>query len=480
MTTNTEALVLYPSPAIGHLLSMVELGRLILSHSPTLSIHIILASAPYQSSTTAPYISSVSSTTPSITFHHLPPISAAVNSNHHEILMIETLRLSLPHLRRTLQSIISQYDAVHAFIYDFFCSAALSVANDLGVPGYQFSTSGAACAAFFLYLPTLHKSISVSFKDLGDADLEIPGVPKLPPRDVPKILLDRNDVVYDHFLEFATLLPKSSGFIVNSFDSLEERAVRAISNGLCVPDGPTPPIYCIGPLIAAGDGNRATDGNECLTWLDSQPKRSVVYLCFGSLGIFSREQLREIAIGLERSEHRFLWVVRDPPSVNGDNQNLAVLDAEEEPLETLLPEGFLERTIRRGHVVKSWAPQVEVLSHDSVGGFVTHCGWNSVLESVRAGVPMVAWPLYAEQRFNRVLLVEEIRIALPMVESDDSGFVKADEVERRVNELMESDGKGELVRQRTIHMKNESNKAVVEGGSSRVALGQLINSLRQK
>ncbi|CAN1158526.1 UDP-glycosyltransferase 88B1 [Linum perenne] len=421
---------------------MVELGRLILTHSPSLSIHVILASAPYQSSTTAPYISSVSSTTPSITFHHLPPASAAVDSNHHELLMIETLRLSLPHLRHRLQSIISQYDAVHAFVYDFFCSAALSVADELGVSGYQFTTSGAACAAFFLYLPTLHRSTSVSFKDY-QKNLEIPGVLKLSTRDVPKILLDRNDDVYGHFVEFAALLPKSAGIIVNSFDSLEERAVKVISNGLCVPDGPTPPIYCIGPLIAGRDGGRDADGNECLTWLDSQPKGSVIFLCFGSLGVFLREQLREIAIGLERSQQRFLWV-------------------------------------GRGYMVKSWAPQVAVLNHDSVGGFVTHCGWNSSLESVRAGVPMVAWPLYAEQRLNLVLLVEEIGIALPMVESDDSGFVHADEVEKRIEELMKPNGKGELVRQRTIDMKNAANEAVVEGGSSRVALGQLIDSWGQR
>ncbi|CAN0902874.1 UDP-glycosyltransferase 88A1 [Linum grandiflorum] len=477
MTTKTEAIVLYPSPAIGHLLSMVELGRLILTHRPSLSINIILASAPYQPATTAPYISAVSSATPSITFHHLPPpSSAAVNSNHHEILMIETLHLSLPHLRRTLQSIITQYDAVHAFIYDFFCSAALLVANELGVAGYQFSTSGAACLGFFLYLPVLHKSTSVSFKDLGDSDLEIPGVPKLPSSDVPKILLDRDDVVYSYFLEFATLLPKSAGFIVNSFDSLEERAVKAISDGLCVPDGPTPPIYCIGPLIASGNHRKTVGGMECMTWLDSQPKRSVVFLCFGSLGIFSRDQLREIAIGLEKSMEPFLWVVRDPPKPNGDNKNLAVLEAEEEGLETLLPEGFLERTKGRGLVVKSWAPQVAVLGHESVGGFVTHCGWNSVLESVRAGVPMVAWPLYAEQRFNRVLLVKEIGIALPMVESEESGFVRADEVERRVKELMGSEERGEPVRRQTIEMKKAAENAVRDGGSSRVTLSRLVDS----
>ncbi|CAN1158578.1 UDP-glycosyltransferase 88B1 [Linum perenne] len=476
MAAQSEAIVLYPSPAIGHLLSMVELGRLILTRRPSLSIHIILATSPYQSTITAPYISSVSAATPAITFHHLPPPPpATVASIHHEMLMLETLRLSQPNLRLAVESIISKHDAVHALIFDYFCTdVALSVADELGVPGYQYSASGASSVSFMLHLPTLHENSTVSFRDLGNSDLEIPGVPKVAVKDMPDIILDRESDIYRNFLHFATRSRQSAGVIVNTFESLESRTVKAISDGLCVPDGPTPPIYCIGPLIAAGDGSRATDGNECLTWLDSQPKRSVVFLCFGSLGVFSKEQLREIAIGLERSEQRFLWVVRDPPSVN--NQNLAVLNAEEEGLETLLPEGFLERAKGRGHVVKSWAPQVAVLNHDSVGGFVTHCGWNSVLESVVAGVPMVAWPLYAEQKFNRVMLVEEIKIALSMEESDASGFVKAKEVERRVKELMDSEGRGELVRRRTIDMKNAATDAVAEGGSSRVALNELVDS----
>ncbi|MBA0552232.1 hypothetical protein Golob_023062, partial [Gossypium lobatum] len=132
----------------------------------------------------------------------------------------------------------------------------------------------------------------------------------------------------------------------------------------------------------------------------------------------------------------------------------------------------------RGKVVKSWAPQVAVLNHDSVGGFVTHCGWNSVLESVCAGVPMVAWPLYAEQRFNRVLLVEEMKIALPMVESE-TGFVDSSEVEKRVRELMEWE-QGKLVRERTVAMKHAAKAAMSEGGSSRLALAKLFESWKKE
>lgn len=122
-----------------------------------------------------------------------------------------------------------------------------------------------------------------------------------------------------------------------------------------------------------------------------------MFLCFGSKGTFSKEQFKEMAVGLERSNQRFLWVVRSQLE-----------------LEVLLLEGFLERTKDRGLVVKSWAPQVAILSHESVGGFVTHCGWNSITEVVSYGVPMVAWPLYAEQEVNSVVLVEEMKLAIPI------------------------------------------------------------------
>ena len=268
-------------------------------------------------------------------------------------------------------------------------------------------------------------------------------------------------------------MANSAGIIVNTFESLEPRAIQAIADGLCVPDNPTPPVYYIGPLSRGHNEDEAL-AHECLTWLDSQPSQSVVFLCFGSLGLFSIEQLKEIASGLENSGHRFLWVVRNPPS-GDENHSLAVSTQPDPDLDSLLPEGFLGRTKERGLVVKSWAQQVAVLNHNSVGGFVSHCGWNSVLEAVCAGVPMVAWPLYAEQRFNRVVLVEDVKIALWMNESKD-GFVSATEVEKRVRELMDSENNNSTVRERVIALKEGAKATVCEGGSSRVALIKLVES----
>ncbi|XP_020547371.1 anthocyanidin 5,3-O-glucosyltransferase-like, partial [Sesamum indicum] len=143
-------------------------------------------------------------------------------------------------------------------------------------------------------------------------------------------------------------------------------------------------------------------------------------------------------------------------------------------LDTLLPAGFLDRTKDRGLVLKSWAPQVAVLNHESVGGFVTHCGWNSVLEGVCAAVPMVAWPLYAEQKMNRVVLVEDMKVALRMEVAEDE-FVEAEEVERRVRELMESE-KGREIRKVVEEMSVEGKGAMMEGGSSIAALAKLLQS----
>nr|DAD19068.1 TPA_asm: hypothetical protein HUJ06_020531 [Nelumbo nucifera] len=239
-----------------------------------------------------------------------------------------------------------------------------------------------------------------------------------------KPILDRTDKAYTGLLNMSTHLPKSSGVIVNTFVSLEIRAIKALSNGVCVPEAPTPPIYYIGPVIAADDRNR---------WWRKLHKPRV---------------FNEIAVGLE--EERTEVLVGGAQPTQTKTQASASQNCRRNPIWiALLPEGFLERTKDRGLVVKSWAPQTAVLKRESVGGFVTHCGWNSILEAVTAGVPMVAWPLYAEQRFFKQGSVgEEMKLALWMHESED-GFVSAAEVEKQVRGWMESE-EGKAIRKRTL------------------------------
>lgn len=283
---------------------------------------------------------------------------------------------------------------------------------------------------------------------------------------MPQPILDRDDQAYHEFLNFAKCLLHCRGIITNTFRALESSAIKAITGGACVPDGSTPPLYCIGPLIVDAKDRALSASEECISWLNGQPRGSVVFLCFGSRGAFSDEQLKEIAIGLERSDQRFLWVVRNPPPNTNTDPDL----------EVLLPQGFLERTRNRGLVVKSWAPQGDVLRHDSVGGFVTHCGWNSLVEAVSAGVPMVAWPLYAEQHLNSVVLVEEMKLAIPMIDHTSSslpGLVIADVVGKRVRELMVE---RKSVRDRSVEMKGTAVAAWTDGGSSLTDFSEMVAS----
>ncbi|KAJ4962606.1 hypothetical protein NE237_022545 [Protea cynaroides] len=466
------AIVLYPMTAVGHIVSMVELGKLILSHyHHRFSVTIVIGEGSLDTPDATSFIRHISQSTDSISFHFLPFLSMKPSKHFYRL---EFSRLNNPNLRQALQT-ISKTSRIRAFVIDFFSTPSLSIASDLGIPTYYFFTSGAVMAAFFFYLPIIHNQITKSFKDIPTTHLHFPGLPPIAASDLPELIHDRESQAYSDFLEIGLNLRRSNGIIVNTFECLEPTVIKAITDGLCVPDAPTPPLYCIGPLIASpkNESDKGETVNQCMSWLEAQPTHSVVFLSFGSRGVFSAAQVREIAIGLENSGQRFLWVVRQP--VSEDNNYHRSQKHKDPDLEALLPEGFLDRTKERGFVVKSWAPQVEVLNHESVGGFVTHCGWNSVLEAVCAGVPMVAWPLYAEQRMNKVVLVEDMKLAMPMEESEDR-LVTATEVEKRVTALMKSK-EGKLLRERSRKVKEEAMSVWSERGSSMIAFTKLAESL---
>ncbi|KAK7270913.1 hypothetical protein RJT34_26430 [Clitoria ternatea] len=456
-----DTIVLYPNIGRGHLISMVELGKLIQTHHPSFSITILILTPPTPINTilscdsTTQYINTISSTTPSITFHHIPPTPLpSTPSFPPHLLSFEISLYSTQNVAVSLQS-LAKSSNLKALIMDFLnFSDPQTITRNLNIPTYFYYTSGASTLSILLKFPTLYKAVGKSFQDLH-LDLHYPGLPVFNTDDFPNEANDPENNSFPVLLKIAETMNAGVGIIVNTFEAIEERAIKALNE-----EETTPPLYCIGPVIAAPYGE---EDKGCLTWLDSQPSQSVVLLCFGSLGRFSKAQVKEIAIGLEKSEQRFLWVLRT---------ELDPVDSEEKPgLDELLPEGFLERTKEKGLVVSEWAPQAKILSHDSVGGFVTHCGWNSVLEAICEGVPMVAWPLYAEQRMNRVIMVREMKVALELKEGKD-GFVSGTELEERVRELMES-GTGKEIRQRIFKMKICAAEAMAEGGSSCLAIDKL-------
>ena len=206
-----------------------------------------------------------------------------------------------------------------------------------------------------------------------------------------------------------------------------------------------------------------------LEWLDKQEKKSVLYVSFGTTTTLTNEQIKQLAIGLEASKQKFIWVLRDADK--GDNSNVRITRDEE------YLKGFEERVKVKGNglIVRDWAPQLEILSHGSTGGFMSHCGWNSVLEAVVAGVPIIAWPLHAEQHMNRNLLVEDMKMAIGLEHREEDEFVKGEELEKKVRELMASE-KGKEMRERSFKMRDLAESARGHFGSSTKALNKLIET----
>ncbi|KAI5443836.1 UDP-glycosyltransferase 1 [Lathyrus oleraceus] len=453
-----DTIVLYPALESGHLMSMVELGKFILTQNPSFSITILILTPPNNKHTPLSpqeqYIASISATFPSIHFHYIPPITFTTTLPTH-LQSIDLSHQSTHHVHNILLS-ISKTVNLKAVILDFLTYSVYQITTKLEIPTYFYFTSGATVLFTFLHFPIVHQKATKPIKDLH-MPLEFPGLPKnLSTDDYPDEVSDSQSKECKVLLDSSNTVRECAGIIVNTFDGIEGEVTKALNEGSCFLDGTTPSIFSVGPLITSCYGG---DENGCLSWLDSQPSQSVVFLSFGSMGRFSKCQLNEIAIGLEKSEQRFLWIVRS--ELHLDNLNL----------DELLPEGFLERTKEKGMVVRNWAPQGAILGHGSIGGFVTHCGWNSVLEAICEGVPMIAWPLYAEQRLNRLILVDEMKIALKVTQLEDK-FVTAAELEERIKELMESNN-GKEIRERVLKIKTSAKEARGGGGSSLVNLKKL-------
>ncbi|KAJ3691187.1 hypothetical protein LUZ61_020351 [Rhynchospora tenuis] len=467
-----SAVVLYSASSAGHLIPMVSLAKLFHEHG--FSATVITFNHPLISSKADQEVSHLSSANPSISFHVLPLITAG--ESYANLQPPDVTRIIVQAQNKNLQNIIldlSKTSCVRVIVLDSICTDALDAARQLSIPTYFFMLFGASAAAFFLNLLELDVSSSLSLKDFGNDPINFPGLPPILTSDCPIFLIDRESC--KAVMQASRDLVKSDGILMNTFESLEPKAISALREGLCAPSFNMPPVYSIGPLVTERREKEMEERHESLKWLDLQPKCTVVFLCFGSLGGFSLDQIKQIAIGLENSGHRFLWVLK----LNTEHRNFFNKSIPEFELGQILPEGFLNRTKDRGMVVKTWAPQIQVLHHESVGGFVTHCGWNSILEAVTAGKPMVCWPLYAEQWLNKIFLVDhDTRLGVVM-EGYDKDMVVAEEIEAKVRWLMEGEG-SELLKERAKAMMDKAAESLrITGPSSQAFMQFLIDMEKQ-
>ncbi|KAI9194358.1 hypothetical protein LWI28_005338 [Acer negundo] len=335
----------------------------------------------------------------------------------------------------------------------------IDVASELCLPYYIFVTSNAGFLGLMLYLPTRHDQIRTVFQP-SNSQVSILGFVNPVPVSVLPLDLFHNSG-YSTYIKLAQRFNDANGIIVYTFSELESYGVNSFSGSL------NPQVYTVGPMIELKTQRKHDlDEDRCqkiFKWLDDQPESSVVFLCFGSGGSFSPAQVREMATGLEKSEYNFLWSLR----VNND---VTVIDYSING--DVFPEGFMERIRGRG-MICGWAPQVEVLAHKAIGGFVSHCGWNPILESLWYGVPIATWPQYAEQQLNAFGMVKELGLAVEMrLDSKLGDLVMADEIARAVKCVMDGDSE---VRKQVKEMAEIGRKSLMDGGSSFVSIGKFID-----
>lgn len=273
----------------------------------------------------------------------------------------------------------------------------------------------------------------------------------------------------------------AQGLIINSFDELEDECGRLYENAI------SQKIWCIGPVSLCNKnkldrldrGNKASDEvKRCTEWLDTKKPRTVIYACLGSLCRLVPAQLIELGKGLEASNRPFIWVIK----TGGDEGTL-------ELEKWLRDQMFEERTRGRGFLIRGWAPQLAILSHSSVGAFLTHCGWNSTLEGLCSGLPMITWPLFCEQFVNEAMVVDVLRVGVRVgiemavkfgEEAKVGVLVKDREVQRAIEEVMSSGEEGEQRRKRAVECAEKGRKAVEVGGSSHSSLSHLIQYVVQE
>ncbi|XP_077219324.1 7-deoxyloganetin glucosyltransferase-like isoform X1 [Tasmannia lanceolata] len=356
---------------------------------------------------------------------------------------------------------------VSCIVSDGGMTFTLRVAEECGIPGVLFWPIAACSLMGFIHIPIMIERDLLPLKDeslLSNGTIDwIPGMRGTHLKDFSQFdrTTDPNNSVLKFIAEETQNSFKASAIVLNTFDDLEHEVISAMrSINLRV--------YTIGPLtlhcrlmpqssLKSITTNLWKEERECLEWLDKQEPASVLYVNFGSLTLVTKQQLNEFAWGLANTKHPFLWIIRRDIVTDG---------------QAILPEDFMTEIESRA-LLANWCPQEDVLSHPSIACFLTHCGWNSTVESICGGVPMICWPQFSDQLINCRYTCNEWGIGVEI-----GNDVKREEIEHVVREVM-GRGKGKEMRLKAMKWKESAENATRQGGSSGTNLDKLISEVLQ-
>ncbi|KAL7197481.1 hypothetical protein ACSBR2_020093 [Camellia fascicularis] len=445
--------IMVPLPAQSHLNQLLQLSCLISSYNIPVhyvgwATHILQAKQRFNGT------NYLNNNIAKIHFHEFPTppfLSPPPNPNatnkfpQHLIPCFEAslqLRQPVAQLLHQLSPTTTRIVVIHDTLMDAVVQDSASVSN---AESYAFLPT----SAFF--------SLFYQWELLG----------KLFPLEEPEELPSIEGCHTSEFLNFAAsqsdFIKFSAGSIYNTCRFIEGTYIDQLRQ-----IGSNNKQWAIGPLnyVTISKSKNSHSKHKSLEWLDKQAPRSVIFVSFGTTTAMADEQIKVLAMGLEQSEQKFIWVLRDADKANifeGDDVERAEL-----------PEGYEERVKKVGMVVRDWAPQLEILGHPSTGGFMSHCGWNSCMESISMGVPIAAWPMHCDQPKNAFMLTNILKVGMVLNQwARREEQVTSSAIAKAVKTLMATK-EGEEMRKRAEELGGAVQQSVKEGGASRMELDSFI------
>ncbi|KAH9310606.1 hypothetical protein KI387_025641 [Taxus chinensis] len=376
-------------------------------------------------------------------------------------------------LEELMHSLNKTEPPISCVIADTLLFWSLDVTKRFGIPWISFWTQPVGVYSIYHNFHLLRSHGHYPPRGTGGLDDcidYIPGLPKIQSRDLPSFLQlqdTSSDYVLDLLMKSFQSARRADWVLCNSFSNLEPESIKAMSTET--------PILTVGPLLPSSylDSQNSRDITvrtsflaeyQPSTWLDTKPLDSVIYVSFGSLVHVSKAQIEEIAMGLKESGQPFLWVLR-PDIISSE-------------ISDCLPDGFMEETCKSQGLVVPWVPQLQVLSHPSIGGFFTHCGWNSVIESIAMGVPMLGFPLWSDQYTNCKLMVDEWKVGLRLIGGHgDNKMIHREEISSAIARLVSGE-EGKEMKNGVMALRESARSAMNTGGSSEINMEALVEALK--